>query len=159
MTPNESAFLDVISHAEGTDRAPDPYRVCFGFKHTIVDLSEHPAVTGEWKGESLAFLGPGYANSISTAAGRYQINKPSWETGQAALGLTDFMPASQDAWALWKLDKLGATGLIEAGLIHEAIIVCSGTWASLPGSPAGQPQQRLADLIDLYTQHGGLAEA
>ena len=47
---NLSAALEVIKLAEGTDRGSDPYRVCFGFGHTIRDLSEHPAITGEWRG-------------------------------------------------------------------------------------------------------------
>jgi muramidase (phage lysozyme) len=89
---NLSAFLNTISHNEGTDRAPDPYRVCFGFKHTIADLWDHPAATGEWKGEPLDFLGPTYAGLISTAAGKYQITKHMWEALQAALNLADFGP-------------------------------------------------------------------
>ena len=50
---NVAAFLSMIASSEGTDRAADPYRVCFGYKHTIADLGDHPAITGEWKGEGV----------------------------------------------------------------------------------------------------------
>ena len=148
MNANEAAFLDVISHAEGTDRATEPYRTCFGFSHVIIDLSDHPTVTGEWMGAS-------YAGGLSTAAGRYQINRPSWLEYRTLLKLPDFSPASQDAWCLRKLSGIGALPLIEAGLIDQAIALCSRTWASLPGSPSGQPEKKLADLLDFYTLSGG----
>jgi muramidase (phage lysozyme) len=156
MSPNESAFLDVISHTEGTDRKPDPYRVCYGFIHTIVDLSQHP-YPGEWKGEPLDHLGAAYVGKWSTAAGRYQINHPSWLDARILM-LPDFSPASQDAWALWKLDALGCSHLIDEGMVNEAFRLASGTWASLPGSLSGQPEpDKMADLIDFYTQRGGVA--
>ena len=78
ISPNLQAFLATIRHSEGTDRAADPYRVVYSYNHTIVNLSDHPAVTGEWKGAPLDNLGPLYVGKISTAAGAYQIIKPTW---------------------------------------------------------------------------------
>jgi muramidase (phage lysozyme) len=155
MTPNVAAFLTMISHAEGTDRAPDPYRCCFGFKHTIVNLSQHPAISGEWMGESLAFLGANYAHSISTAAGRYQITRPTWSGLQTVLNLPDFTGTSQDDAAIQLIKEHKALDLIFAGRVEDAIAQCSGVWASLPGSKSGQPQRQLVDLIDAYGTAGG----
>lgn len=152
---NRNAFLGTISHSEGTDRAPDPYRVCFAFKHTIADLSDHPAITGEWHGEPLDFLGPAYDGLISTAAGRYQITKHTWEALKGALGLPDFGPASQDAAALLLIEQKGALDMVDEGRVVDAVNACKSIWASLPGSTSGQPQKTMADLVKTYTDAGG----
>jgi muramidase (phage lysozyme) len=152
---NLSAFLNTISHSEGTDRAPDPYRVCFGFKHTIVDESDHPAVTGEWKGEPLDFLGPSYAGLISTAAGKYQITKHTWLSLKEALHLPDFSPQSQDSAATLLIKQQGALALVNSGEIADAIVKCANIWASFPGGSSGQPENALGKLVANYTSNGG----
>ena len=148
----------MIAHSEGTDRAADPYRVCYGFGHTVVDFTDHPAVTGEWTGESLANLGPTYAHSISTAAGRYQINKPTWLELKQILKLPQppyFSPICQDAAAIVLIRERGALDLIDAGQIEPAIARLRDTWASLPGGNSGQHENSLAYLADFYTGAGG----
>lgn len=156
MTPNQLAFLSMIAHAEGTDRELDPYRVCYGFRHTIQNLTDHPAITGEWFGESLANLGPEYVHEISTAAGRYQITKPTWiAIGKNRLHLPDFGAASQDACALELIALRGAASAVLAGELPEAIRACAPEWASLPGSEAGQPQKTLVALLSIYRGAGG----
>ncbi len=168
LMPNEKAFLTMISHSEGTDRPPappDPYRCCYAFTHVIMSLSEHPCVDtpahpAEWAGESLASLDkpgeiPRYQHSISTAAGRYQIIKPTWLTCKAALGLKDFTGPSQDNAAIWLIDQKGALGLVQSGRLVEAIGLCHGIWASLPGSMSGQPQKTMAQLVNAYRDAGG----
>jgi lysozyme len=152
---NLEAFLTTISASEGTDKYPDPYRVCFSGKHTIADLSNHPAVTGEWHGEPLDFLGPKYQGEVSTAAGRYQITKSTWLGIQLVLRLPDFGPASQDAAATLLIKERGALNLVNAGMISAAIRLCATEWASLPGNNAGQPQHQVADLLQWYRNAGG----
>lgn len=154
---NVSAFLSMIASSEGTDRAPDPYRVCYGYKHTIADLSDHPAVTGEWKGERLsdatckgAGMGPG---CVSTAAGRYQIIRPTWATCARSANLDDFSPASQDA--VYLIKQRGALDDVRAGRVADAIAKCRREWASLPGANYGQPERRLTALLDSFTNAGG----
>lgn len=161
MTPNVSAFLTTVSHSEGTDRVPDPYRCCYSFRHTIQDLNYHPAcprppmMEVEWQGESLESLGPAYKGLISTAAGRYQITKHTWMALQAKLNLPDFTDSSQDDAAIQLIKEKGALDLLYGGKISEAITACRGIWASLPGSDSGQPQARMADLINVYGNAGG----
>ena len=156
---NVAAFLSMIAASEGTDRAADPYRVCFGYQHTIADLGDHPAITGEWKGEKLpdatcqgAGMRPG---CVSTAAGRYQIIKPTWAACARALGLSDFTPASQDAAALYLVKQRGALDDVQGGRVADAIGKCRREWASLPGAGYGQPERRLTALLDTFTNAGG----
>lgn len=163
MTPNMAAFLSMIAASEGTDRAPDPYRVCYGYQWTIQNLNYHPAQPRppdglrEWHGESIAHLGPEYAGKVSTAAGRYQINLPSWLDGVRAMRLSDFTGYSQDDWAIWKIKCLGAMELVNAGRIAEALLTpVRHIWASLPGSNAsGQPQKEAAFCLNAYRAAGG----
>ena len=159
MTPNRAAFLSAISHSEGTDKAADPYRVCYGYRHTIINLSNHPALTGEWEGEPLpdamcieAGLTP---PCKSTAAGRYQITRPTWNRLLTKVSLPDFSGPSQDAAALELVREKGADTMIDGGQIADAITACNSIWASLPGNSAKQPQRSMSDILAFYTTAGG----
>lgn len=156
---NVSAFLQMIQSAEGTAGAGDPYRVCFGYKHSIQDFTDHPALTGEWRGERLpdamcrnAGFGPG---CVSSAAGAYQIIKPTWANLKTALRLPDFSPASQDAACVELVRRRGALEDVKAGRITQAIAKCRNEWASLPGNYAKQGQRSVGDLIAWYQDAGG----
>lgn len=156
---NVRAFLTLIGWSEGTERQPDPYRVAYGYRHVIQDFRDHPAVTGEWRGERLsdamciaAGLPPG---CVSTAAGRYQIIRPTWLTAKGALSLPDFSPESQDRAALWLIEKRGALDDVKEGRVTDAVAKVRREWASLPGSGWGQPERALSSLIAAYTTAGG----
>ena len=165
LDPNVSAFLRTIVFAEGTSRDPfgkvlNPYRVCYGYKHSIEDLSDHPAVTGEWKGERLPpamCKRAGYSSGIcySSAAGAYQIIRPTWVVVKKRLGLPDFSPDSQDAAAVELIRSRGALDDVIQGRFDAAVKKCSAEWASLPGNLAGQPQRRRDDLLTAYRDAGG----
>lgn len=164
FTPNLDAFLMMLSHAEGTDRVVDAYRCCFAFKYTTHDLAYHPAEqrpdgTVEWHGEKLpdamciaAGLHP---PCVSTAAGRYQITKPTWLRLKSLLKLHNFGPDSQDDCAVQLIKERGALDLIYAGEVAAAISKCSAEWASLPGNSASQPQRSFAQLLNAYSGAGG----
>ncbi len=153
---NTRAFLSMIAAAEGTDLRSDPYRVCFGYRHTIQSFTDHPAVTREWTGESIAHLGSQYAGMVSTAAGRYQIIRATWLSARRALGLADFSPMNQDAAACWLIRNRGAMGDVQAGRIEAAIGKCKAEWASLPGAGYGQPERKLSTLLAKYETAGGV---
>lgn len=160
---NVAAFLAMIRSAEGTDRGGDPYRVCYGYRHTIRSLAEHPAVSGEWGGEVLpdsycrgAGFGPGCK---STAAGAYQLIRPTWLELKRALALPDFGPASQDRAAIELIRRRGALNDVRAGRVAEAISKVAPTWASLPGAGYNQPERKLASLVSAYQAAGGTYEA
>lgn len=151
------AALETIAISEGTARAPDPYRVCYGYKHTIFNLSDHPAITGEWMGEPLDELGPSYKGLKSTAAGKHQINKPTWLDAKRALGLTDFTAASQDAAAAWLIKQAGAQDAVESGDVATFVRLCASRWASFAGANApGQHMNSVAMLEGYFEQSGGV---
>lgn len=156
---NVGAFLDMLRRAEGTAGQPDPYRVTYGYRHIIQSLADHPSVTGEWSGLVLsdamcanAGFGPGCK---STAAGAYQIIRPTWIRLRNRLGLPDFSPASQDAAAVELLRQRGALAAVEAGDLERAVHIARHEWASLPGNAAKQGQRPIATLAGWFTQAGG----
>lgn len=157
---NVSAFLSMIATAEGTDRRPNAYAVCFGYRFTITDFRDHPATLGVWKGERLsdaqcrgAGFGPG---CVSTAAGRYQMIRPTWEALKRRLRLSDFGPASQDAAAVQLLKDCGAYDSVRTGQFTAAVSAARKTWASLPGAGYAQPERSFAALIEAFTDAGGV---
>jgi len=151
--PKVKALLDVIAYAEGTaDDADGGYgRVVFGqvveapynpelvgqYNVTISDFSKHPNI--------LVALSPTF---YSTAAGRYQFLYKTWE----GLGLSDFSPQSQDIGAAMLLENRGALDLILQGDFEAAILASNKEWASLPGSPYGQPTHDMSELVTVYQQ-------
>lgn len=156
---NISAFLMVLQQAEGTAGRGDAYRVCYGYSHTISDLSDHPAVTGEWRGQvlsdtmcSLAGFGPG---CVSSAAGAYQIIKGTWLRLRNALDLPDFSAASQDAAAVELIRRRGALEDVKAGRFADAVTKCRNEWASLPGNYAKQGQRSMGTLSEWFNNAGG----
>lgn len=157
---NVTAFLYALRCSEGTEGQPDAYRVCYGYKHTVADLSDHPALTGEWKGEVLpdamcagAGFGPGCRSS---AAGAYQLIRGTWRDLRDKLDLDDFTPASQDAAALELVRQRGALEDVKAGRFGQAFTKCRNVWASLPGNYAGQGQRSQAQLAQWVDQAGGV---
>jgi lysozyme len=148
VTPNVAAILATIRHSEGSDRADDPYRVVYGFEITLQNLSDHPAITGEWLGVQTPW-------GHTSAAGAYQIEKATWIDCKTQLGLHDFTGPSQDDCAILLLKRAGGLALINSGQVTAAIAACRGVWASLPGGSSGQPQKTLASLVDFYTSAGG----
>jgi len=157
---NVGAFLEVLKRCEGTAGQGDPYRVCFGYSHTIQNMADHPAVTGEWGGVPLsdqqcagAGFGPG---CVSTAAGAYQLIKPTWLSKKRQLSLPDFSPASQDAAAVQLLRDCGAYRQLAAGNLAGAVSAARRTWASLPGANyAGQGMRTMAQVSAWYQEAGG----
>lgn len=158
---NIAAFLELLKQAEGTANSADPYRVCYAYKHTINSFADHPTISGEWPGETLppgmcksAGFGPGCK---STAAGAYQIIKPTWASIKDKLGLTDFEPTSQDAAAVELIRRRGALEDVKAGRVTTAIEKCRNEWASLPGNYAKQGQRKIETLLTWYETAGGTA--
>lgn len=155
-----AAMMKTIRQSEGTDSAGDPYRVCYGYRHTIASLADHPAVTGEWRGETLsdtmcanAGFGPG---CVSTAAGAYQIIKPTWLRLKSKLGLTDFSAASQDAACVQLLRERGALPALEQGRFADAVYAARKEWASLKGAGYGQGERSIEWLTARFTDAGGV---
>ncbi len=143
--PNCRAFLSAIRFGEGTS-GPNGYRTMFG-GGLFDSFSDHPRqiVTRTLGGRPLS----------STAAGAYQFLSRTWDECAAALGLPDFTPESQDLAALFLIRRRGALAEVREGKVSEAVEKCAKEWASLPGSPYGQPTVSLAKFLALYAFAGG----
>lgn len=142
---NVAAFLSMIRHAEGT-AGPQGYRTLFG-GGTFDHFADHP------RGRVTATLGG--KPITSSAAGAYQILERTWDEVQAALDLPDFSPASQDAAAVYLIRRRGALEDVRAGRFEAAIAKVAKEWASLPGSPYGQPLKSIDQVRQVYASAGG----
>jgi len=144
---NVAAFLDMIAVSEGTaGQGDDGYNVLVG-GGLFNNYAQHP--------DQLVTVRPGLK---STAAGRYQFLFSTWTGLQAALGLSDFSPVSQDFACVELLKQVGAYDLIVTGDVTDAIGRCNRTWASFPGSPYGQGTRPQAALLAAYASAGGTME-
>jgi muramidase (phage lysozyme) len=143
---NVSAFLNMLRVGEGTS-GPDGYRTMFG-GGLFDSFADHPRIRNRAT----------FANGktvTSTAAGAYQFLETTWDECQRVLGLPDFSPASQDAAAVYLIRRRGALADVRAGRITDAIRKCNREWASLPGSPYGQPTVTLDGALASYENAGG----
>jgi lysozyme len=161
---NISAFLFMIrstEHVYPRDVINDAAYSIFYGGSKFQSFRDHPVITGEKRGVPLpdamckaAGLKPG---CVSTAAGAYQMIKPTWVRLRDKLGLPDFSPASQDLAAVELLREAGAIDLIEAGDIEGAIKKSSRIWASLPGSTAQQNPRAMDYALNRFDEGLGLA--
>jgi muramidase (phage lysozyme) len=140
--PNVKAFLLLIRRGEGT-LGEDGYRTLYGGSH-FSSFADHPRTAikaGKW---------------LSTAAGAYQFLERTWDSlCHQHPELTDFSPHNQDLGALWLISGRAGLSDVLKGDISQAIGKCNREWASLPGSPYGQPTQKMEDALAFYKDHGG----
>lgn len=139
--PNVQALLRVIRAGEGTSD-PDGYRRIFGGK-LFTSYADHPRQTVRANGYT------------STAAGAYQFLASTWDETRRIMGLQDFSPRSQDFAAVGRIQARGALDDAKAGRLDAAIKKVAREWASLPGSPYGQPVISWDKARALYAQAGG----
>lgn len=147
---NVVAFLDMLAWSEGTDNGKQPtkdhgYDVVMGGT-LFTGYADHPRVL-----VPLAKL-----KISSTAAGRYQLLSRYFDAYKKQLELKDFSPLSQDLIALQQIRERRALDLIKQGKIEAAIKAVRNIWASLPGAGYGQHERKLADLLRVYQQAGGV---
>ena len=146
--PNVQAFLALIRWTEGAG-----YQTLFG--GGIVDsLEDHPriAITRTLGGKPIT----------STAAGAYQFLSRTWDECKKALDLPDFTAANQDRAALYLIERRRALPAVLEGDWTTALERCNREWASLPGSPYGQPTKPLSACIaflDELAKGGGQSAA
>lgn len=138
---NVQAFLTLIRTGEGT-ADPLGYSRLFGGRQ-FAGFADHPR-------QRIPF-----GSTYSTAAGAYQILARTWDEIAAQYSLPDFSPASQDRAAVGLIKRRGALGDVLAGRFESAIAKCNREWASLPGSPYGQPTLTLAAAQTVLQQQGG----
>ncbi len=142
ISARQCAFLGTIAYSEGTN---DRYDLIFGYR-TFTDFSDHPrrrVCSGSY---------------CSDAAGRYQFLLTTWDGVRDKLDLPDFTPASQDLAALQLIRGRGVydlDGIDTYAEFSDAIHHLNREWASLPGSPYGQPTHSMSVLWDEYQRQLG----
>jgi lysozyme len=139
--PNVQAFLTLIRTGEGTT-GPNGYRTLYG-GGLFTSYADHPPGTVTAGGLT------------SSAAGAYQILSGTWTEIRTAYGLPDFSPASQDIAAVALIKRRNALADVLAGRFDAAIRKCAKEWASLPGSPYGQPTLTLDRAHAVLAAAGG----
>ena len=138
---NVQAFLHVIRTGEGTNDATG-YRRIFGGQ-LFSSFADHPRISVTKNGYT------------STAAGAYQALSSTWDETAKIMGLHDFSPASQDWFAVGRIAARGALQDVEAGRFTIAIQKVAQEWASLPGSPYGQPTISMSKAQQVFAANGG----
>lgn len=138
--PQVQAFFQLIRKGEGT-LGDNGYRTMFGGE-LFNSYTAHPRkpITRTLGGKPIT----------STAAGAFQFLARTWDECVATLGLKDFSPPSQDLAALFLIWRRKALDAVVNGQVEKAIDLCKNEWASLPGSPYGQPTQKLSSALAFY---------
>lgn len=127
---NLRKMLMLITFTEGTDHQKTPYNELFGYDN-FTSFDTHPNILVNKN------------NYKSTAAGRYQILFRTYK--QLGAGL--FTPERQD-WMCTELLKWNhSTQFVLNANWASAIKSNNRTWASLPGSPYGQPVYKYEDCL------------
>ena len=134
-SPNVQKMLNLIANAEGVKHG---YNTLFG-NERLNDLSWHPNVKKE-------FTQTDGKKNVTTAAGRYQFLKDTWDGVAKQLGLKDFSPKNQDIAAVALLAQNGALPSVLKGDFKTAVQKSGSTWASLPSSPYAQPKRSWKEL-------------
>ncbi|MFA7278961.1 MAG: glycoside hydrolase family 104 protein [Sterolibacterium sp.] len=144
---NVRAFLKMLRHGEGTTDE-DGYRRMFGGK-LFDSFADHPR-----QPQTATFRGG--KTLTSSAAGAYQFLTRTWDGLVKQYGFSDFSPQSQDLAAVALIKGRKALDDVIAGRFDAAVQKCNKEWASLPGSPYGQPTTTLQKARQLYTDAGGI---
>ncbi len=136
------AFLAAIKPGEGT-AGPMGYNTLFG-GGLFYSFADHPRQKITRNGLT------------STAAGAYQILAGTWDDFCRAMGgAMPFTPENQDACAVWLIRRRGALEDVRNGNFAPAVRKCAKEWASLPGSPYGQPMVSMDQVQAAYEAAGG----
>lgn len=139
----EKALHDAIAYSEGTKgRGKDGYNVGYAYK-IFASCAKHPNIDTCSGG------------LCSTAAGRYQFLKKTWTSVASAIGASDFEPDSQERGAAYLVTKVRratvpSTRALTATEFSSVLKKLNREWASLPGSPDGQPTRSTSQLWSAY---------
>ena len=147
--PNVQAFSHAVRFCEGTPDE-DGYRRMFGGK-LFDSFADHPRQVQTFtlrKGGKLS----------STAAGAYQILSRTWDGVRKKYPFPDFSPEYQDLAFVALVEGRKALADLVKGDLPTVVKKCALEWASLPGSPYGQPVKKYEEVQRVYLEHGGKLE-
>ncbi len=144
----EKALHDSIAFAEGTEkRGKDGYNVGFAYKY-FGSCARHPNIN------------TCSGRLCSTAAGRYQFLKGTWDTTARAIGAKTFEPENQEKGARHLINKVRKVTVpsnrkLTATEFSNAMKKLSYEWASLPPGRYGQPSHSMAAMRKDYCANVG----
>lgn len=154
---NVRAFLWALRFGEGT-QGPDGFQTLFGGKlfagkdgkvHTFDDFDDHPRLRVTVKLKKGGVL-------TSTAAGAGQFLERTWDGLVKQHGFADFSPTNQELGMVALIAGRKALTDVIVGRWRDAVKKCALEWASLPGSPYGQPVVTWEEFEREYREAGGL---
>ena len=146
--PNVRKMLDLISYTEGTQAN--------GYYTTFGGGRQSSLATHENRRKS--FKQTDGKTNVSSAAGRYQFLKGTWDGLAKQYGLKDFGERSQDIGALALIAQKGQLERIVAGDIKGAVANLGSVWASLPSSTYKQSKKSW-DAVDRFLGGSGTSSA
>lgn len=152
--PRVKAYLETIAEQEHTGDTSDRVRyntIYGGTVEPIVETGKHPRELIEVEGQE----------EDSTAAGKYQINAPTWDRLKRAYSdrLINFKQRGQDLAAVFLLKEEQAIEPILNGNIKKANHRIHNIWASFPDEngvgvrPGSQPVTSThAEITNFYNE-------
>ena len=145
LNSNVKAFLALLKYTEGAG-----YQTLYGGER-FTSFDDHPRrmITKKLGGKTIT----------SSAAGAYQFLSRTWDECAAACSLQDFSPLSQDVAALFLIERRRALDAVIEGDWKTALERCNREWASLPGSPYGQPTKTLETCLSFLYANTAKEEA
>ena len=137
--PNVRKMLDLISYTEGT-QANGYYTTFGGGRQSSLATHEN---------QRKRFKQTDGKSNVSSAAGRYQFIKSTWDSLARQYGLSDFGERNQDIGALALIAQKGQLERVVAGDIKGAAANLGSVWASLPSSTYKQGKKSW-DAVDRF---------
>jgi muramidase (phage lysozyme) len=146
QNPNVKAFARAVRFCEGTFD-DEGYHRMFGGKlfDSFTDHPRSPQTYTLRKGGKLT----------STAAGAYQFLSRTWDGLVKQHKFIDFSPSNQDLGFVALVDGRKALADLVRGDLRTVVRKCALEWASLPGSPYGQPVKSFEEVQRVYLESGG----
>ena len=144
----QKALHDAIAFAEGTrGRSKDGYDVMYSYK-IMSTCARHP-------NQCLDF-----GNTCSTAAGRYQFLKKTWDGAARVRGFTTFEPENQEKGAAYLIASIRKVNVPEGRAMTRsefelAMGKLSYEWASLPPGRYGQGFKSMSTMWSTYCSFAG----
>lgn len=124
-SPTLRNFLNLIGWVEGAN-----YNIGFG-NRTFNNFAWHPYQQSQFRIVDPVTKRP----STTSAAGKYQYQRGTWDRVARALGLKDFSPANQDIGAVKLLHDRGVLQDVLNGNIAKAVVNLRQEWQGFDVKP------------------------
>lgn len=158
---NAAAALMMVRVSEGTAKEGG-YGALFGWP--MAGRSFDPYTVQDHPKLFFSYTDKAGKTLKTSAAGAYQITWTTWIGYQVAFrvwaslngyNVKGFTPETQDAFALFLMDRRGALADFKAGRVDAGLAKARKEWASLPGAGYNQPERTRDFVVAAYQAAGG----